>query len=318
MNPSLTTRALGTVAVTGATGGLGSRVARRLAAAGVSLRLVCRDPQRVDLLPALNGGPESVQVVAGSFGDAGVMRAAFTGADCVFLVSGREAVDRLQQHYTAVEAAAAAGVRHLVYTSYLGAAPEATFTLARDHFSTEERIKASGLGYTFLRDSLYLDFLPMMLWDDDVIRGPAADGRVACVSRDDVADVAVAVLMGSAPYSGGASPSPHLGATYNLTGPVALTLDDIAEAMARHSGRPITYLRESIDQARASRAGSGAPDWMVDGWVSMYTAIAAGELELVTDHVEQVSGHQAVGLEQHLATHPLDRDDGTANQPSTS
>ena len=316
MNSNPTTRALGTVAVTGPTGGLGSRVARRLAAAGVSLRLVSREPRQAELLPGLTGAPEGVQIAAGSYGDAAAMRAAFTGADRVFLVSSGEDVDRLRQHYTAVDAAAAAGVRHLVYTSYVGAAPDATFTLARDHYYTEEHIKASGLGYTFLRDSLYLDFLPTMLWDDDAIRGPAGDGRVACVSRDDVADVAVAVLTGSATDVDGVS-SPHLGATYTLTGPVALTFDEIAAAIARHSGRPIRYRRETIDQARASRSGYGAPDWMVDGWVSMYTAIAAGELELVTDHVEHVSGHPAQGLEAYLASHPLDEGPGAENEPNT-
>jgi len=297
-----------TVAVTGATGGLGFRVAQRLKARGSRLRLVARDPERAsgDLsgLAASDGG-DTVTVVAGSFGDGAAMRAAFTGADAVFLVSGSESADRVQQHFTAVDAAAAAGVRHLVYTSYLGASPDATFVLAREHYVTEEHIKASGLGYTFLRDSLYLDFLPAMLWEDQAIRGPGGDGRVACVSRDDVADVAVAVLTGAGQQSDSSPGAAHLGATYTLTGPVALTLDEIAETMARHTGRPITYQRETAEQARASRAGYGAPEWMVDGWVSMYTSIAAGKMDLVTDHVEKVTGHAPQTLEDYLAAYPL-------------
>ena len=84
--------------------------------------------------------------------------------------------------------AVAAGVAHLVYTSFYGAAPDATFTLARDHWATEEHIRASGLAFTFLRDNLYADFLPLMADEHGVIRGPAGDGRVAAVAIDDVAD----------------------------------------------------------------------------------------------------------------------------------
>jgi len=296
-----------TVAVTGATGGLGSRVANRLAALGVPLRLVVRDPSKVpaDLERLIKGKEADVlgpaTVVAGSYSDSDSMRTAFAGADSVFLVSGREAADRLQQHYNAVDAAVEAGVRRLVYTSYVGAAADATFTLARDHYLTEEHIKESGLAYTLLRDSLYLDFLPSMVWPDQAIRGPGGDGRVACVSRDDVADVAVAVLAAT----GRADGAGHDGATYDLTGPNALSLAQIAAEMARHSGRQITYQAETVEQARASRAVYGAPDWIMDGWVTMYTAIAAGELDVVTTDVERVTGRPAQSLDDYLTAHPL-------------
>ena len=94
------------------------------------------------------------------------------------MVSAAESADRLDQHRTFIDAAAEAGVRHIVYTSFLGAAPDATFTLARDHWVTEEHIRASGLAFTFLRDSFYLDFLPALAGEDGVIRGPAGDGLV--------------------------------------------------------------------------------------------------------------------------------------------
>ena len=294
------------VAVTGATGGLGSRVASQLAMLAVPLRLVVRD---VSKIPAELGrlaatatahGPSSATIVAGSYADSDAMRAAFAGADTVFLVSGREAPDRLQHHYTAVDAAVAAGVRRVIYTSYLGAAADATFTLARDHYQTEEHLKASGLVYTFLRNSLYLDFLPSMVWDDQVIRGPGADGRVACVSRDDVADVAAAVIGGP-----GVHAAQHDGQTFNLTGPRALSLAEIAAELSSHTGRAVVYKPETIDQARASRAGYSAPDWMVDGWITMYTSIAAGELDLITADVERVTGHPAQTLRNYLAAHPM-------------
>ena len=89
-----------------------------------------------------------------------------------------------------VEAAAAAGVRRIVYTSFLAAAVDSTFTLGRGNYATEEAIRSTGMDFTFLRDGVYLDYRPLAVWEDGVIRGPADDGRVACVARKDVADVA--------------------------------------------------------------------------------------------------------------------------------
>ena len=142
------------------------------------------------------------------------------------MVSGVGVADRLAQHRAFVDAAVAAGVAHLVYTSFFGAAPDCTFTLGRDHYATEEHIRASGMAFTFLRDNFYVDFLPAMVGEDGVIRGPAGDGRVAAVAQDDVADAAVAVLL---------DPAAHAGATYALTGPEALSLDEVAAILTADS-----------------------------------------------------------------------------------
>ena len=179
----------GFVAVTGATGAVGGRVARLLAERGVRQRLVVRDPSRAPDLP----GSEVAQA---TYDDADALKAAFTGVDAVFLVSAAEHPERIRQHLTAVDAVADAGVDRVVYTSFLGASPECTFTLGRHHWLTEERLRERDLAYTALRDSLYLDFMSFLAGADGVIRGPAGDGALAPVARDDVADVAVAVLLG--------------------------------------------------------------------------------------------------------------------------
>ena len=111
------------------------------------------------------------------------------------MVSAAKAPDGVDQHISFVDAAATVGVEHLVYTSFAGAASDSVFTLGRDHWATEEHIKASGLAWTFLRDNLYLDFLPLLAGPDGVIRGPAARARSSAVATDDVADVATAVLL---------------------------------------------------------------------------------------------------------------------------
>jgi uncharacterized protein YbjT (DUF2867 family) len=202
-------------------------------------------------------------------------------------VSAAETVDRVARHKTFVDAAAAAGVGHLVYISFFGAARDATFTLARDHWATEEHLKTSGLSYTFLRDNLYADFLPLMVGEDGALRGPAGDGRAAVVTQDDIAEAATAVLL---------SPEAHVDRTYDLTGPQALTLYEAAAVLSSGLGREIRYVPETLEEAYRSREVYGAPDWQVDAWVSTYTSIANGELAGVSSHVEELTGHPATSL----------------------
>ncbi|AYY13793.1 SDR family oxidoreductase [Actinobacteria bacterium YIM 96077] len=268
------------IAVTGATGRLGGRVARLLAAAGMPQTMVVRDPARAPRLP----GATTAQA---TFGDHSAVRAALDGIDRVLMVSASETLDRVEQHRTFVDAAAEAGVRHLVYISFFGAAPDATFTLARDHWATEQHIRSSGMNFTFLRDNLYADFAPALVGDDDVIRGPAGDGRASVVAQDDIAEAAVTVLT-HAPE--------HAGVTYDLTGPQSLTFEEIATILSEATGRAITYHPESVPEAYRSRASYGAPDWQLDAWVSTYTAVANGELDGVTEDVPRLTGHPATAL----------------------
>ncbi|MFC9354723.1 SDR family oxidoreductase [Arthrobacter sp. NPDC057013] len=270
------------LAVTGSTGVLGGMVARQLADAGFSQRLLVRDARRA---PRLLDAP----AVAVSYGDPALSRPALEGVKVLFMVSAAEAEDRLQQHYAFVDAAAEAGVQHIVYTSFFGAAPDSTFTLGRDHYATEERIRASGMGFTFLRDNFYLDFLPMLAGADGVIRGPAGDGVMAAVAREDIARCAVAVLR---------DPAVHAGATYDLTGPEDISLEHAAEVLTRATGRTVTYHNETLEEAFASRASYGAPAWQVEAWVSTYTAIAAGELAGVTSDVHGLTGRDPMELEE--------------------
>lgn len=165
------------------------------------------------------------------------------------------------------------------------------FTLARDHWATEQHLRDSGMAWTFLRDSFYLDFLPDLAGADGVIRGPADDGRVAAVARADVARCAAAVLT---------NPGRHAGATHELTGPAALSLAEAARTISEVTGRGTRYLAETVEQAYASRSHYGAPEWQLDAWVSTYLAIAAGELAAVTDTVERLTGRAPVGLAELL------------------
>lgn len=285
------------IAVTGATGALGRRVVDRLAGReGVRLRLVVRDATRAPQVP----GAE-VAAVPGGYADGPGLTAALTGVHTLYLVSAAEVENRLQQHLTAVAAAAEAGVRRVVYTSFLGAAPDAVFTLARTHAATEEALAATGLRTTVLRHSMYADFVPFFAAPEDgaaVIAAPADDGRASFVSRDDLADVAAAVLLDDSPALDGA--------VLDVTGPEALSLDDAAAVLTEVTGRPAAYRRQTVEEAWATRRPSGHPDWEIEGWVTSYRGIAAGAMAAVTDVVPTLAGHPARTVAEHLRAHPED------------
>ncbi len=272
--------------VTGATGEIGRRLSRRLADRGEEQRLVVRDASRAETLP----GVEVVEF--GGYGDEDGMHKAFAGVSTLFFCSAKEAEDRVAQQRSVVDAAVTAGVERIVYLSIISAGPQATFTLARDHYDTEQYIRASGIPFTFSRQSLYTDFLPLLSGEDGVIRGPAGDGRFAPVLRDDVADVLANLLV---------QPG-HDGVTYTLTGPETLTLAEIADLLTRLTGRRVTFQNETLEQAYASRAAYGAPVWEVESWVTTYTAIAAGEWDVVSDDVRRVAGHDPVSVQQFLGS----------------
>jgi hypothetical protein len=154
-----------------------------------------------------------------------------------------------------------------------------------------------------------MDKVPLHVSDDGVIRGPAGEGRVAWVTRDDIADVAVAVLTGSG----------HEGRTYDITGPEALTMAETAVQLSSVTGRKISYqaqtphevrvLRNSsrLDEWEANRralTGSGITDYEVEVWISHYLQMATGEAGTVSDTVLSLTGHPAQTLAEYLDKHP--------------
>ncbi len=271
------------IGVTGSTGQLGSRIARLLADSGVPQRLIVRDPARAPSLP-------KAEVAQASYGEQAALLNALDGVETLMLLSATECADRVSLHKATVDAAVAAGVQRIVYTSFAGAAPGATFTFARDHWHTEQHIRGSGVDFTFLRDNIYLDFVPGFVGEDGVIRGPAGDGRVAAVARDDIAAVAARVLVDPG----------HSGATYDLTGPTAFTLAGAAAVLSAAWGRPVRYEAETLDEAYRSREAYDAPAWEVAGWVTSYAAIASGELSHTSTAVEDITGHQPISLEDYI------------------
>jgi len=274
-----------TIAVTGASGDLGGRVARELATRGVEQRLIVRDLARAPQLPGAD-------VAVAEYEDSEAMAKALDGMGTLFLVSGHEGPERISLHRKAIEGARLAGVERIVYTSFMGAAPNATFPYARDHSATELAIREAGISLTSMRNSLYADVAPQFVGADGVIRAPAGHGRLAWVARADVARLAAVLLV---------EPG-HEGQIYDVSGPHAIDLHETARILTKATRRAITYHAETADEARASRAGN--PDWLIEGWIGSYLMLDTGEGSVTSHTIEQLTGKHPMTLSEFLAAEP--------------
>lgn len=276
------------IALTGTTGVLGGAIARLLAP-NHSLRMLVRDASRAQTFDG------STAVGGCGFENEAACTSAMKGCEVLLMVSAAEHPDRLKQHYSFIAAAKAAGIRHLVYTSFYNAAPDAEFRLARDHWLTEERIRSSGIPkWTMLRNNFYMDALVGFVDKHGVIKGPAENGKLSPVARQDVASAAAAVL---------ASPAKHSHKTYNLTGGERFSLAEVAHAMkqAVDSPKSFAFRNETYEEAIASReSDSGAPRWLIEAWVSTYTAIAKRQMDGCSGDIEYLTGEKPTTFKAFL------------------
>ena len=272
------------VALTGVTGHLGGAVARELAADGAALRLLARRPEAVEPLP----GAVTMPI---AYADTPRTRQSLSGAEVLLMISAHESPARVAEHRALVDAAAAAGVEHVVYTSFRGASADAGVTLGRDHGLTEEYLRASGMRWTFLRDNFYTDFFVSLCTQDGQICGPAGQGLCSAVTRRDVAAVAAQVLR---------RPARWAGRTLDLTGPQDLSMEQIATTVGRRLGRRIPYIDQSVEEAYESRRAWPAQQWEYDAWVSTYTAIRDGHQAGVSADVSEVLGREPESLQDYL------------------
>lgn len=292
------------VVLTGADGRLGSRLAFRVAAAGGHQRLLVTGQGVVPRLPDGASLPETEIVAVQAEPGTRTLTSAFGGAYAVFLVPGKERPGRLAKHRAVIDAAVLAGVRHVVYVSSVGAGPDAVASAARDDWLTEEYLRGTDLTWTMLRIAMFHRTLTFAVYGESsrslpgmVLRAPAGDGRVASVAHDDVADVATAVLLDE-------DPNRHASRIYHLTGPEALSLDEVAAALSTATGRTIRYAPQTLDQARSLFYRSTAAE--VEDWITQCQAIAAGVLTAVSPDVRQLAGRRSRSLEAWLDDYPTE------------
>src|SRR3984885_9715059 len=277
------------ILVTGAIGKIGSCIAGHLERLGRKVRLLARDPNRLSDFPAADN-------VKGDYGDVESLDQAFTGVLSAFIVSGyAEPGKRTKLHRNAFDAAQRAGVRYLIYLSTLGASPESRFPMSRDHYESEQFLKATGIPHTILQDSFYSELAVQMFNDEGVMKGPGGQGKVSWVGREEIAEAAANLLARDKPLLG----------TFQMTGPSALSLSETAALLSLLKQRTLRYEDEPVDAAKAWRSKLGVPAWEVDTWVGSYEAIAAGEFETVDPALATILGRSASDLETYLAARPL-------------
>lgn len=278
-----------TIAVTGATGHLGRLALTELlrTVAAEDLVALVRDPARAtDLRDA------GIEVRAADYTDEAALDAALRGVDSLLLVSSSEVGQRFAQHRSVIDAAARAGVRHLVYTSLTRADVSAN-PLAPEHKETEEYLAGTGLVTTILRNNWYTEnYLDTVntARESGVITAAAGAGHVASASRADYAAAAAAVLTGTG----------HEGKIYELTGATAWDFPELAETIGRILGTEVRY--EPVTGAElTARLTSAGLDTGTAGFVTgLDTAIAAGTLDLVTEDLPTLLGRPASTLEDGL------------------
>ena len=268
------------IGITGVTGKLGSYVADLVDRQRIASIHLARSPERAKVYA-------SAEIRKMVYANTPKVVEALKGIDTLLMVSARENPERVKEHKEFLDAAKLAGVQHIVYTYFYGADEKATFTLSRDHAQTEAYIKELGFTYTFLRDNFYLDFLIDIALENGEIRGPAGSGKVSAVARKDTSRVAAEILL---------NPKEWENQSLNLTGPEELSMEEIVELLAKNTGKTITYVDESIEEAYESRKKWPAQNWEYDAWVSTYTAIKAGEQAGVSTDVEKVLGRPAMSL----------------------
>ena len=278
-----------TIAVTGATGQLGRLVLEELLNSQEpgSLVAVVRDAAKAGEL-----GARGVQVRVADYSDPAALTEALTGVDKLLLVSGSEVGSRVAQHANVINAAKAAGVRFIAYTSVL-AADTTELILAPEHKATEELIRASGLDNTILRNGWYTEnYAPTVATakQTGAVVAAAGDGRVASATREDYAAAAAAVL----------SSAGHEGRTYELSGDYAWDFKELATAITKIAGREVVYRPVSAPELVEVLTSAGLDEGTAGFLAALDSDTKAGLLATVTGELSGLIGRPTTPLLQAL------------------
>jgi uncharacterized protein YbjT (DUF2867 family) len=274
------------ILVIGATGTVGSEVVRQLVAVGERPSALVRDPAT-----ARQRLGDQVERVVGDLDRPETIAAALAGVDGVFLLTTQSS-RQPEWERAVIQAAARAGVGQLVKLSVFRADEQSPLQVARQHGQAERVLAQSGLAATILRPVFFMQNLLGMV-HDGAIATAAGDGQVAMVDARDIAAVAVATLTG-----GG-----HAGKTYTLTGPEALSFDQVASILSRQTGRPLRHVRVPPDTVRVALQGRGMAAWYADDMARLHGMLAAGYEEVVTDDIHRVTGRPPRTLAQFAGDH---------------
>lgn len=264
----------------GATGNVGSSLMAQLTQRGTPARALAHSPASREQIEATG-----IEAVAGDLDAPDALEQAMAGCDHLFLLSPPHP-DQPTREKGAIDAAKRAGVSHVVAVSFIGSDPESPVVLGQWHGEIDRYLLDSGVGYTILRPTAFMQshLLPVETVNaQGSWYGIAGDGGSAFIDVEDVAAVAVEALTRPG----------HDRATYDLTGPSAISMPEAAAVLAEVIGRRVDYVDVPPDQFRASLGGAGLPDWLVDALLALYQAIREGHSATVTNTVQEVTGRPA-------------------------
>jgi uncharacterized protein YbjT (DUF2867 family) len=261
------------ILVIGATGTVGSEVVRQLVASGEQPRVFVRDPATASEL--LGPGVDSV---VGDLDKAETLPVALNGVERVFLLT-RQTSRQPDQERAVVDTAAAAGVRHLVKLSVFRADERSELQIARQHAAMERYALQSGILCTVVRPLFFMQNLAGQALNG-AIHSAAGDGRVAMIDARDVASVVAHALTSSG----------HEAEIHTLTGPQALTFDEVAETLSTCLGTQIPHIRVSPNGVRDAMVRAGVEAWFAEDMARLHTMLATGYEDVVSDEVEAVTG----------------------------
>lgn len=295
------------VIVTGATGQFGRAATKYLLEklSPKDLILVTRKPEQLEDLTKLGAS-----VRYGDFDKPESLKSALAGGEKMLLISATRVGFRIPQHKAAIDAAKAAGVRHVVYTSFARAKPSSVALVNKDHSGTESLLRESGLKWTFLQDGWYADAIATAIAPRVLAQGQwitsSGDGRCAPVARDDCAACAAAVLTGQG----------HENKAYPITGAGLFTIDQIAALVTElGGGRKVEVVQVTDDDMYAMFDSLGIPrapvddqvvndiPWCSDDMVSFERCIREGDLNIVTGDLQRLLGRPPKTLRSVLEAH---------------
>ncbi|GEJ43503.1 SDR family oxidoreductase [Chryseobacterium sp. ON_d1] len=277
--------------ITGATGSVGTQLVKKLVNMNVSFRALVRSNDQGDLMAGL---PQA-EIALGDLSDSDSLVQALQGIEKAFLLTNSsEYAEELQLNF--INAAQKAGVKHIVKLSQLAADQASPVRFLRYHAAVEERIRESGMDYTFLRPNLFMQGLITFghsVRYERQFYGSLGNAAVSAVDIRDIAGVAAKVLTENG----------HENKIYNITGNKSLTHFQMAEVLSRVLEAEITYVDLNSEQMREALTVAGFPEWQVEGLIEDYAHYAKGEAAEIFNTVHEITGKPAIQFEQFVHDH---------------
>lgn len=278
------------IGVTGANGQLGRLVLKQLAKlTSGPIRALVRSPEKAGDLAS-----SQVSVVKADYNAPDTLSAALEGVERLVLISGSEVGQRVPQHSAVIEAAQAAGVKFIVYTSILNV-ETSTLMLAREHLETEKLLKESGVSHAALRNSWYLENYfgtVATALQHGAVFGASGDGVIAAAAREDYAEAAASVITGADLTT----------RTYELAGKPGFTLADLAAEISSQTGRDIPFNNlPEAGYAEMLVSAAGLPEMFARVVADADRGAAAGELDNASTDLETLLGHPSKPLSTYVS-----------------